>query len=520
MRRDFFAFFILTVIAFLLYGHTLTYPFVFDDDLQIVKNEFVQFSDWLSIFSGSSFGSYGKTQAAGIYYKPLMTSAYAVLWKIGNGNSFAFHLFQLILGIANAFLVFKFISKWVIAPIALAAAAIFLIHPMNSEVLLYIADLQDTLYFFWGFLALYLTQKRSSVFWVLLCLLASVFSKESGILFVFIVPIYTFLFQKDDFKKTVVIGSACLITYIFIRFYILEMTTLSYQMVPIANLNFFDRVLHFPKVYLHYLQTFFWPAKISLHQLWILKNYSVPDFLLPCLVIVVSFFLAALAFVKAHAPFRNYFIFFLCVFLLNMGLHSNILIPLDATVADRWFYLGSFSLLGVVTVLAHIFLNTKKSKFIFATAFLFLFSLLLARSYNRSLDWQSGLKLLSEAYETSPYDPAYADALGGEYYKNGNFEKAEFFFKRSAELEPNEWSAWNNLGTIEMRKGNVALAESFYLKSIQNDKYSGAVVNYARLLVKQQRWEDLKKFLPQALQNLPKSAELLAIRATLTNLNL
>lgn len=66
MRKNLAMFAMLSVIAFLLYGHALNNPFVFDDELQILKNDFVQNQDWHSIFSGSSFGSFGKSQAAGI----------------------------------------------------------------------------------------------------------------------------------------------------------------------------------------------------------------------------------------------------------------------------------------------------------------------------------------------------------------------------------------------------------------------------------------------------------------------
>lgn len=492
MRKNLAMFAMLSVIAFLLYGHALNNPFVFDDELQILKNDFVQNQDWRSIFSGSSFGSFGKSQAAGIYYKPLMTSAYAVLWQLGGGKSFAFHLYQLLIGIANAFLFFRLLSRWVNAPIALAAAAIFLIHPINSEVLLYIADLQDTLYLFLGLLAINLVQSKKSILLITFCMLASIFSKESGILFIFAAPVYAFMFKKEDFRKIGLISIACLALYLSIRFYILQMTTLSYQMVPIASLNIIDRMLHFPKIFFHYITTFLWPRQISLHQLWTISSINFENFYKPLFGSFLFLAFIIWTFNKVARPIRKWLLFFLVLLVLNTGLHSQIIVPLDATVADRWFYLGSMALIGYFAILVKQFANSIVKKRISLVLFLVVFTALSIRSYQRSLQWNSGIELLSEAFETSPYDPAYADALGGEFYRIGNLDKAEFYFRKSATLEPMEWSAWNNLGTVEVQKGNETLAEKFYLKAIENDKYCIAVVNYVDFYISRNDGVNLK----------------------------
>src|SRR5437868_5321519 len=170
--------------GFLVYGSSLSNPFVFDDDIQVLNNSFVHDFEWQTLLKGSTFASNGKETLGGIYYKPLLPLLYGVLWNTDNGSSFPFHLFQLLLAIANAFLFFYLLKEWIAPTAAGLTALLFLLHPINSEVVLYIADLQEVLFMFWGLLALVLLKKKVSWVFVSLCLFMSLLSKETGFLFI------------------------------------------------------------------------------------------------------------------------------------------------------------------------------------------------------------------------------------------------------------------------------------------------------------------------------------------------
>lgn len=162
MRTKLLAIVGLTIIAAVIYGMSLNNPFIYDDDSQIVTNKAVHNFDVQAIFTGSTFESHGQDKPHGIYYKPFMSLTYAMLWKLSNGKPFVFHLFQLVISILNAFLIFWLVSYWVSVEISFFIALFFLVHPINTEVIVCIADMQDVLFFFWGMLTLILIQMKKT----------------------------------------------------------------------------------------------------------------------------------------------------------------------------------------------------------------------------------------------------------------------------------------------------------------------------------------------------------------------
>src|SRR5690349_12296601 len=142
------------VVALLVYGKSLFNGFVGDDYAQIISNEAIKQGDAIfSIFAKGTFATGGAGGGlGGIYYKPLMTFLFALIYNAVGLNSFAFHALSLLTHIANVILLF-FVSRnfFRVAKFHYAQASafllslIFLIHPGNSETVLYIADMQDLL---------------------------------------------------------------------------------------------------------------------------------------------------------------------------------------------------------------------------------------------------------------------------------------------------------------------------------------------------------------------------------------
>ena len=157
--NNFIIFFIYSSLATLLYFKTLDYGFFLDDVSQIINNPLVHdLSNWYLHFKFSTMASGDATNSiGGVYYKPLMMITYSFLWNIGHGETFPFRVFQLSLHALNSYLVFQLFkhlfSKNSVA-YAFIAGLIFLCHPINSEAVLFIPDLQEPLYTFFGILGL------------------------------------------------------------------------------------------------------------------------------------------------------------------------------------------------------------------------------------------------------------------------------------------------------------------------------------------------------------------------------
>ena len=153
----------LSAVALLLIGLAvfmtgLANPFMGDDSAQIVDNVPVHSLTNIPAFFGESTFYDGHNQAhlTGIYYRPLMTTIYSVIYSIFGPQPIAFHVVQLLLGIGCAFMLYLFLAYSVNSVLAFLAAVIFLVHPINSQTLFAIASMQDVLCFLFGMTALWL----------------------------------------------------------------------------------------------------------------------------------------------------------------------------------------------------------------------------------------------------------------------------------------------------------------------------------------------------------------------------
>ena len=133
------------------YANILINGFVWDDGGQLAGNVYVQTGNYFYYF----------THTIGPYYKPLMFFFYTLIFQIFNLNSFAYHLFQIILHISNSILLFLLLSKFSKKKrIAFLLSLLFLLYPINEESVAYIADYQDVLFLFFGLFSMLTMSNR------------------------------------------------------------------------------------------------------------------------------------------------------------------------------------------------------------------------------------------------------------------------------------------------------------------------------------------------------------------------
>lgn len=351
----------LFIIGFLVFFITIFSPFAVDDYLQIVQNKSIQkIKNIPSLFLKSV--SYAKPQNKIIsyYYKPLFYSSYSLLYVLGNGSALVFHVVQLLIYLSSGILVFFIFKKFFGSKIAFLLSLIFLVHPINQEVVTYIASLQDVLFFFFGICGLYLIIKvnNNNILTVILSslfILLSLLSKESGMLFLVIIFFYILIFQRRLLKSYlavfVVIGSL----YLFFRTIAAQQVMHLLLNAPIQDMSFAQRVIIMPKILYSYFKELVSPSILPPDFVY-LQNTDVLQSVFPSLVVItVLFFLVILGFSirKYHKSIFPMFMFFTIWMLLGFALHSQIL-PLDVIFAMRWMYfslVGALGILGVCMVI-------------------------------------------------------------------------------------------------------------------------------------------------------------------------
>ncbi|MCL4398129.1 hypothetical protein M1403_03875 [Patescibacteria group bacterium] len=501
---------IILIIGTILYFPTLFNGFVWDDEEQILNNpQILSLANIPQFFLGSTFNSGGSANGlTGLYYKPLMTTAFALLGSTVGPVPFYYHALQMALHLANTVLIYL-ILKYLFEKfkldtrLSLAAALLFLVHPINAEAVVYVSDYQEVLFFLFAALAFWLILRGKNVFYSSLLILPSLLSKETGAVFAMIIFVYLFLFDRKKVRDYVQGIAVVLGVYAFLRFALAGIGFNKHGLTPISTMNFTERMVNVPQIIFTYLRNFFWPANLAINQQWVVR--SIDPFIL---IIDLSFLgllsiLSFLIFKKARSILPLWF-FFLIWFLLGLGFHLQFF-PLDLTISDRWFYLPIVGLLGMLAVF-----GSLRKWGMWGVWGLWIVVLVLAgRTWVREFDWRDGLTLYSHDINLSPNAFDLENNLGVELFRAGRIEEAKPHFEKSVELSPKWWTNWNNLGAVYEQEGNLDLAAQDYRKSIDNGQYYLAYQNYAGILIKEKKYTEAKEFLEkEALPRLPNNARL------------
>ncbi|MDR3053780.1 MAG: hypothetical protein LBU53_00005, partial [Zoogloeaceae bacterium] len=200
---------LLLTLVFLLYAPGLTGDYVFDDTTNITKNEKIAIESLEIKTLNAAFWS----GSAGPLGRPLSMLSFALNHYFTGFDPYFFKLTNLVVHLVNVVLVFWLVHALLRAlparetcggnahPIrfpfygALLAAALWGLHPLNLTSVLYVVQRMTSLATLFGLfaLALYAAWRSSPRHFspfqngltglaILLCLIASVFSKESGLL--------------------------------------------------------------------------------------------------------------------------------------------------------------------------------------------------------------------------------------------------------------------------------------------------------------------------------------------------
>ena len=197
----------LLLLALLVYCNTLLNGFVYDDHFQVEQNPYVQSFKYVDrIFTTTvwSFqGSEGKTN----YYRPLMTFGFLVCSKVFQSFPFGFHLVNVLLNCVVVWLVFLACSMLFLDEIAaLAAATIFALHPIHTEVVAWVAavtELEMAVFYLASFIfflrlgSLPSKQRTTSGILMCACFALALLSKEQAVTLAALATIYEHFYRSD-----------------------------------------------------------------------------------------------------------------------------------------------------------------------------------------------------------------------------------------------------------------------------------------------------------------------------------
>lgn len=460
----------LVLIGLFVYFNSLFNGFVWDDDFQILGNSFVQRGDLFYYFN----------HTIGPYYRPLMFFFYTLLFQLFQANSFFYHFFQVSIHICNALLIFVLFlhfSKHKL--ISFMLSLLFLIHPMNTEPVDYIANLQDVLYVFFGLSALLVIIKtpfkQYSNLITFILLFLSMLSKETGLLFIIICSLYVILFKRKSAFRLVPFYIASFILYLIFRTALVgPVDTHKFNAIPdnlIIAATPLEKLQTVPGILYYYLSTFILPLDLN-GQYWYVKSINFSNFYFPLfidLLFLMTLLVFGLFLQKRHKELAIKYWFFFSWFILGAILLFHIL-PLSKTASIRWFYFPMIGLLGMALSLL-LFQIQKKISFstLKGTSIIFIIFLIYCsfgiRTIIRNADWQNALTLfgpsIASMNEVADVQYNYGTALSNAR----RFDEASIHLKKAATLSPKSYQAWHNLGIVYLHINKIKYAKTCFSKA-------------------------------------------------------
>lgn len=482
-------------LGFIIYGNVVGGDFLFDDFGNVVDNVYVKdFSHLKEIFTQDSLAGAGFKLG---WYRPVLLLSYAVDYHLWGLNPVGYHVVNIFLHIFSAtalfFITLKLFKK---IKIAFLSGFIFLIHPVQTEVVSYISGRADILLVFFlliSFLALLyslkVTGSRKKIILIFISLasfIMALLSKETAIIFPFLIVLFRTTLNKGNSIKNNLRTTAPFFAiagaYQLLRIYILDLTNAynSFGQDLIQRSWMFLRVLPI------YWGKLILPVDLHYHyERKLLINHLDPQVIVSILILA-----AIIILVKICKTQRNLIIFGFGWFFIAMIPTSGILVPINFIIGERWLYFSTIGIILIIAVLVHKFFNyPPKSNYFgrFVALLLigyFLFFIFLG--IRRNLIWRDGVVLLKNTLAYAPYDPKLHNILATEYVRHNQYNEAVNEFEIALSIDLNDPNIYHNLAVLYsyrdleeeiMTKFDKLISSNYLSHNVfisLADKYAGA----------------------------------------------
>lgn len=511
---------IIAIVGFAVFFPGLRNQFQGDDTGQIVNNIPVHsITNIRLFFEGGTFYNGGGVSSplTGNNYRPLMTTFFSAIYTVFGPHPFYFHLFQLSLVIASAFILFLILTYSFNVVWALCIALVFLVHPANSQAVYAIPSLEDALFFFFGILALWLLLRFRSVRslgFVSICLLLSLLAKESGALFVAMALLYLFWFDRKRLLPFIGIFALPLILYITLRLNAGAISRHS-ELAPIDNLGLSGRVLTMPSIVLFYLLKFIFPWKLASGYFWTFPQFSVRHTLFPLIIdlVVLGLFvyLGLLVRRKAEKPMYYTYLFFAAWAAIGLLMVLQIF-PLDMTAGEAWFYFPMVGILGMAGIVLTSGVDVKPMWLIVAT--ICVVGVFGVRSNLRGRDWSSQYNLAVHDIAASKEDYYAYNNVAAQLINQREYKAARPYAQRSIRIHPYIMN-YINLGVILEQTGDYVGAVQAFDHSLKYGDYNTTYDDIAPITLVAGDPEQADQYFVIALSKFPRDSTLWMCRALL-----
>ena len=505
-----------------------------------LKNKFVDWDDLKYITENGCIQLKGKELVNNLFfgeckyvmgnYHPLTVLTYAWNFQSGKFDPEVYHRTNLILHVINTLLLLLAVYKMSSGKLFTAgfAAALFALHPLHVESVIWAAERKDVLYTFFLLLALlawlYLENSNStfrtvlvSILFILSCLakgMAVVFplilililwiTNESFNNFLKNNPIKTWMsagFWERLFQRT---GVKEFTIYFCISLFFGWMAVHSQDtqggIRDYPQFNVLHRILLASYGFVHYLWKMVIPEGLSAVYPYPLldENNSLPmKFNIAPIFLIIIGIITAFSFRFSRMLAFGILGYAICILPVLQILPVG-----EAIAADRYFYVASIPLfIGIAWFIENLFQENNRVIFYGSSTLAIVISgYLFMRTREQVLVWANDLSLFGNAIEHEPTASQAQNNVGIYWQRAKEFKKALPYYEAAVKLNPVYARAYSNMGACYYDLQRYKESIPIYHKAITSDpEFADAWYNLGNSWYMLGRYDIAKKFYSHAI---------------------
>lgn len=514
---------IVFALGTLIYGHTLSAPFYFDDLESIVENPHIR----MTRLTWPQLQEIGRDQPVSRLL-PLLT--FAVNHYFTGYQSDGFRLVNIFIHIINGWLVFC--VAWQTSRLSgqrpfflsLVAALLWLTLPVHTQSVTYIVQRMNslaTMFYLLSFICYIQARrlrrpdsagKRVPFFWFSGCILAGLcglLCKETSATLPLFIFLYDWYFlqgpdrsrlKKHRLGALLAVALCMVIAFFYLGGHPAERISGSYINKPFTPAQ---RLLTQPRVIVYYLSllTFGHSGRLMLEYDFPVSNtLTDPEANLPAIAA-----LAALIILAALASRKKPLVSFAVVWLLGSLFIESSVIGLALIFEHRTYLPSIFPVMAVAACLTNRIRPASAAAVVIG-------AIIVCNAwwtYQRNITWQDRISFWSDGCAKSPHLIRPRNDYGLSLAEAGALEKARLEYEKALALPSGEKApVYNNLGTLFYRTGEIDKAGEQFLKAIEaQPTFAKAYMNLGIIKTENGDYAEAIRLLETAVNLDPNASE-------------
>jgi protein O-mannosyl-transferase len=444
------------VITFLVFLPTIQFGLVYDDFEQIVTNPRLTAWSYVPGYFTTHLWAHSPLQAPN-YYRPIFLLWLRIVDQIFGPPGAMWHLASILAHCGAVVCVWLLLNRLTgNFGAAAMAAAIFAIHPIQTEAVAWVSSVSEPLLTIFVVLSVYfhVTRKGPISYASILFAALAMFTKELGI----VVPALIFAYEwtRANFKDA--IANAAPSALAAVLYVACRMNALGHLATGVApNMSVGEMVLTWPRVLAMYGWHLIWPEHLS-----VAYDVAIGTAVWPIILLGTAFAGLIWGVTRCSENIRFGVAWF--VITLAPGLSLRYLLRGDY-VHDRYLYLP---LVGLVLVVA-VWISKVELTPLRAGAGVALLALCCWGVRANLPIWHDDIGLFQRAAEMAPRNPYAKNNLADAYLKAHREAEAYPLLEEVIALDPDYRLGYYNMGRYYQQVGNATQADEYF--SISDQMY-------------------------------------------------